>query len=76
MVIITIFHNYNIHYKTKYMHFNYEGAIFTLNGGPMKLVDKFMYLGSSISSTESDVSKCLAKVLTAIEYGSLIYLTK
>ena len=39
----------------EYMCFNREGAIFTLNGGPLKLTVKFMLLGSSISSTESDV---------------------
>ena len=33
-----------------------------LNGGSLKLVDKFTYLGSSISSTESDVSIHIAKV--------------
>ena len=36
--------------------FYWGGAISTLNGGPLKLVDKFMYLSSSVSSTESDVS--------------------
>ena len=27
----------------------------TLKGGPLKLVDKFTYLGSSVSSTENDI---------------------
>ena len=35
--------------KMKYMCFNYEGAISTLNGSPLKLVDKFMYLSSSVT---------------------------
>ena len=52
--------------KTEYMCFNQEGTIPTLNGSPLKLVDKFMYLGSSVSSTKSDVNMYLVKVWTAI----------
>ena len=37
--------------KMEYMHFNQED-ISTLNDSSLKLVDKFMYLGSSVSSTE------------------------
>ena len=48
--------------KTEYMGFEQEGAISTANGKPLKLVDKFTYLGSSISSNESDVNICLANV--------------
>ena len=36
--------------KTKYMYFNKIGDISTLKGGSLKLVDKFKYLGSSVSS--------------------------
>ena len=43
-----------------------------LNGGSLKLEDKFMYLGSSISSTESDISMCLVKPWTAIDRLSII----
>ena len=39
----------------------------TLNGGSLKLVDKFTYLGSSVSSTENDINMRLAKVWTAID---------
>ena len=46
--------------KTEYICFNWEGAISTLNGGPVKLVDNLMYLGSSVSSTESRINICLA----------------
>ena len=42
--------------KTEYMSFNQERTISTQNGGPLKFVDRFAYLGSSVSSTESDVS--------------------
>ena len=40
---------------TEYICFNREWAISILNG-EMKLTDKFTYLGSSVSSTESDVT--------------------
>ena len=40
--------------KTEYMHFEQEETISTLNGKPVKLIDQFTYLGSNISSTESD----------------------
>ena len=50
---ISLYMNTN---KMEYICFNQEGAISTLNSGPLKLIDKFIYLGSSISSTESDVN--------------------
>ena len=40
-------------HKTEYMCFNQRGDISTLNGSPLKLVDKFTYIGSSVSSTET-----------------------
>ena len=46
--------------KTEYMCFS-RGAISTLSGSPLKLADKFTYLGIIVSSTESDVSMRLAK---------------
>ena len=42
-------------YKTEYMCFNQTGDIPTLNGSSLKLVDKFTYLGSSVSSTDTDI---------------------
>ena len=42
-------------HKTKYMCYNQTGDISTLDGTPLKLVDKFTYLGSSVSSTEKDI---------------------
>ena len=53
--------------KTEYMHFKKKGDISTLNGGSQKLVNKFTYLGSSVSSTENEISMRLAKTWTAIE---------
>ena len=38
--------------KMEYICFNQSGNISTLNGSSLKLVDKFTYLGSSVSSTE------------------------
>ena len=37
--------------KTEYMCFNQTGDISTQEGTSLKLVDKFTYLGSSVSST-------------------------
>ena len=55
----------NVH-KTEYICFNQRGDISTRNGSSLKLVDKFTYLGSSVSSTETDINMRLAKALTAI----------
>ena len=59
--------------KTKYMCFNQRGNISTLNGGPLKLVNKFTYLGSRVSSTENDINTWLAKAWTAIDRLSIIW---
>ena len=48
-------------HKTKYICFNQTGDISTLNSSSLKLVDKFAYLGSSVSSTETDINMHLAK---------------
>ena len=53
--------------KTEYMCFNQKGDISTLNSGPLKLLDKFTYLGSTVSSTENDINTRLGKALTAID---------
>ena len=39
-------------HKTEYMCFNQAGDISTLEGTSLKLIDKFTYLGSSVSSTK------------------------
>ena len=44
-----------------------KSDISTLNGSSLKLVDKFTYLGSSVSSTETDINSRLAKSWTAID---------
>ena len=53
--------------KTEYMCLNQRDDISTLKGGPLKLVDKFTYLGSSVSSTENDMNTRLAKAWIAMD---------
>ena len=53
--------------KTEYMCFNQRGDISTLNVSSLKLVDKFTYLESSVSSTNKDINTRLAKAWTAID---------
>ena len=52
--------------KTEYMCFKWEGTISTLSGRSLKLVDKFKYFGSNVSSTESDINIYPVKAWTAI----------
>ena len=52
-------------HKTEYMCSNQTGDISTLDGTSLKLVDKFTYLGSSISLTEKDKDTHLTKAWTA-----------
>ena len=59
--------------KTEYMCYNQTGDISTLDGTPLKLVDKFTYLGSSVSSTEKDSDTRLTKAWTAINRLSVIW---
>ena len=47
--------------KTEYMCYNQTGDISTQDGTSLKLVDKFTYLGSSVSSTEKDIDTRLTK---------------
>ena len=60
-------------HKTEYMCFNQTGNISTLDGSSLKLVDKFTYLGSSVSSTEKDIDTRLTKVWTVIDKLSIIW---
>ena len=58
-------------YKTEYMCFTQTGDISTLS--PLKIVDKFTYLGSSVSSTETDIDMRLTKAWTDINRLSVIW---
>ena len=62
-------------HKTEYMCFNQTGHISTLGGTSPKLVDKFTYLGSSVSSTKKDIDTWLTKAWTAIDRLSIIWST-
>ena len=55
------------------MCFNQIGDIFTQGGCSLKLVDKFTYLGSSVSSIEADIDSRLTKAWTAIDKLSVIW---
>ena len=59
--------------KTDYNCFNEEVDISTLNGGSLKLVDEFTYLGGSVSSTESDIKMRLANAWTAVDKFLIIW---
>ena len=60
-------------HKTDYMCFNQTGDISTLDRTSLKLVDKFTYLGSSVSSNEKDIDTRLTKAWTAIDSLSIIW---
>ena len=60
-------------YKTEYMCFNQTGDISTLGGSSQKLIYKFTYLGSSVSSTEKHIDTRLIKAWTAIDRLSVIW---
>ena len=64
--------NVNAH-KTEYMCYNQTGNITTLDGASLRLVDKFTYLGNSVSSTENDIDTRLTKAWTAIDRLSIIW---
>ena len=56
-----------------YIYFNQTGNISTQDGSSLKLVDKFTYLGSSVSSTEKYIDIRLTKTWTAIDKWSIIW---
>ena len=68
--LTTIQHNAH---TTEYMCYNQTGNISTLDGTPLKLVDKFTYLGSSVSSTEKDIDTRLRKAWTAINRLPIVW---
>ena len=60
-------------HKTEYMCYNQTGDISILDGTSLKLIDKFTYLGSSVSSTEKDIDTRLMKAWTAIDRLLIIW---
>ena len=55
------------------MCFNQTGDISTLEGTSLKQVDKFTYLGGSVSSTEKDIDTRLTKAWIAIDKLSITW---
>ena len=55
------------------MCYNQTGDIPTLDGTHFKLLDKFTYLGSNVSSTEEGINTRLTKAWTAIDRLSIIW---
>ena len=60
-------------HKTEYICFNQTGDMSTQDRSSLKLVDKFTYPGSSVSSTEKDIDTRLTKAWTAIDRLSIIW---
>ena len=60
-------------HKMEYMCYNQTGDISTLDETHLKLVGKFTYLGSSVSSTEKDIDTRLTKARTAIDRLLIIW---
>ena len=60
-------------HKTEYMCYNQTGDISTLEGTPLKRVDKFTYLRSSVESTEKDIETRLTNAWIAINRLSIIW---
>ena len=60
-------------HKTEYMCYNQTGNITTRDGASLRLVDKFTYLGSSVSSNENDIDTRLTKAWTAVDRLSTIW---
>ena len=55
------------------MCYNQTGDISTLDGNPLKQVDKFTYLESSVASTKKDIETRLTKAGTAINRLLIIW---
>ena len=60
-------------HKTEYMCFNQTGDISTRDESSLKLVDKFTYLGSGVSSTEKDIDTRLTKAWIDIAKLAIIW---
>ena len=53
------------------MHLKLDAIFSTLNNKILKLVDQSTYLGSNISSIESNVNICIGKAWTAIDRSTI-----
>ena len=59
--------------KTEFMPFNQEGNMQTVRGEPVKQVSSFIYLGSEVADTESDVNIRIGKAWTALNKMKTIW---
>ena len=59
--------------KLMLLEFGFLFLFSTLDGTSLKQVDKFTYLGSSVSSNEKDIDTRLTKTWTAIDKLSIIW---
>ena len=55
------------------MYFKQERTISTESSNPLELVERFIYIGNNISSTESDIHIRLAKAWAAINMLLIIW---
>lgn len=53
--------------KTDFMYFNKQGSVIFPSGKPLKMVNQFIYLGSKISLTKSDVNIPIGQVSAAMD---------
>ena len=60
-------------HKTEYICFNQAGDISLLERTSLQLIVIFTYLGSSVSSTETDIDTRLTKAWAAIDKLSIIW---
>ena len=59
--------------NTGYLYFNQRSNISTLKGGSLKLLDKFTYLRSSVSSTEKNINTRLAMAWATIHRQPVLW---
>ena len=58
--------------KMEFMSIKQKGAFSIWSGKPLKFIDQFTYLGSNISSTESNINIHIEMVLTPIDRLSIL----
>ena len=66
-------HYINLPFEPKITKISTKLDVTTIDRTPLKLEDKFAYLGSSVSSTEKDIETRLTKAWTAIDKLSIIW---
>ena len=71
--LLNLFLSHYFELLLKDMFFNQTGDISTLDGNSLEQVDKFLNLGSCVSSTEKDIDSRLMKAWTAIDKLSIIW---